>query len=80
MSLFATKTVSSQTQNQSYRFGCKKAQKIVKNLMKMIFSKNIDSQLSKDVPIVFKTFLEHILGFDVIWSKKAKIAILAIFS
>ena len=47
--------------------------------MKIIFSKNMDSQLSKDVPTMFQTFLEQILGSDVVWSKMTKHAIFAIF-
>ena len=47
--------------------------------MKIIFSKNVDFQLSKDVPTMFQTFLEQILGSDVVWSKIAKNGIFAIF-
>ena len=47
--------------------------------MKIIFSKNMDSQLSKNVPTIFRSFLERILSSDVVWSKIAKIAILAGF-
>ena len=47
--------------------------------MKITFLKNMDSQLFKDVPTVFERFLEQILGFDVIWSKLAEIAIFAVF-
>ena len=47
--------------------------------MKIIFSKNMDFQLSKDVPTMFQSFLERILGFDVVWSISAKSAIFKIF-
>ena len=43
------------------------------------FSKTMEFKLSKDVPTVFKTFLEQILCFDEVWSHMAKSAILAIF-
>ena len=36
-------------------------------------------KLTKDVPTVFKTFLEQILCFDEVWSHMAKSAIFAIF-
>ena len=77
--LFGTKTVLSKTENQSYRFGSKKAQKIEKFFLKNIFSQNVDFQLSKDVPIMFQTFLEQILGSGVVRSKMAKNVIFAIF-
>ena len=47
--------------------------------MKFNFSQNVDLQLSKDVPTMFQTLLEQILGSDVIWLKMAKNVILAIF-
>ena len=47
--------------------------------MKHIFSQNVDFQLSKDVPTMFQTFLEQILGSDVVRSKIAKSVIFAIF-
>ena len=43
------------------------------------FSKTMEFELSKDVPTVFKTFLEQILCFDEVWSHMAKGAILVIF-
>ena len=39
----------------------------------------MDSQLSKDVPTIFRSFLEQILDSDVVWSKMAKLAIFAVF-
>ena len=39
----------------------------------------MDSQLSKNVPTIFRSFLERISSSDVVWSKIAKIAILACF-
>ena len=47
--------------------------------MKMIFSENMDFQLSKDVTTILKKFLEQILWFDVVWSKMAKSAVFAFF-
>jgi len=47
--------------------------------MKIIFSKNMDFQLSKDVPTMFRKCLEQILWSDVVWSKIEKIAVFAIF-
>ena len=43
------------------------------------FSQNMDFKLSKDVPIMFQTFLKQILGSDVVRSKMTKIIIFAIF-
>ena len=60
-------------------FWFQKGTKKYKNFMKIIFSKNMDSQLSKGVPTIFRSFLERILASDVVWSKIAKIAILACF-
>ena len=39
----------------------------------------MDFRLSKDVPTMFQTILEQILGSDVVCSKKAKSIIFAIF-
>ena len=47
--------------------------------MKIIFMENMESQLSKDVPTMFRSYLEQILACDVVWSKSAKITIFAIF-
>ena len=47
--------------------------------MKITFSQNMEFQLSKDVPTMSQTFLEQILGSDVVWSKMAKNVIFAIF-
>ena len=41
-----------------YRFGYKKASKNGILLMQIFFSKNIDFQLSKTVPIMFLSFLD----------------------
>ena len=60
-------------------FWFQKGTKKYKNFMKIIFSKNMDSQLSKGVPTIFRSFLERILASDVVWSKIAKVAILAGF-
>ena len=46
---------------------------------KIFFSQNVDFQLSKDIPIMFQTFLEQILGSNVVRSKMAKNVIFAIF-
>ena len=57
-------------------------QKGIKNwilLMQFIFSKNMDLKLSKDVPGMFKSFLERILSFFQIWWKSEKSGFLAIF-
>ena len=43
--------------------------------MRIIFSQNMEFRLSKDVPTMSQTFLEQILGSDVVWSKIAKIVI-----
>ena len=61
-------------------FWFQKGTKKCKNFMKIIFSENMDSQLSKDVPTMFQSFLEQILGPDVVWSKMTKHAIFATFS
>ena len=71
--------MSSKTENQPYRFRSKKVQKIEKAFMKFNFLQNVDLQLSKDVPTMFQTLLEQILGSDVVWSKMTKNDILAIF-
>ena len=47
--------------------------------MKIIFSENMESQLSKDVPTIFRSFLEQIVASDVGWSKMVKLAIFAVF-
>ena len=60
-------------------FWFQKGTKNYKNFIKNISSKNMDFQLSKDVPTIFQSFLEQILGSDVVWSKMAKTAIFAIF-
>ena len=39
----------------------------------------MESQLSKDVPTIFRSFLEQIVASDVNWSKMAKLAIFAVF-
>ena len=39
----------------------------------------MESQLSKDVPTIFRSFLEQIVASDVVWSKMAKLAIFAVF-
>ena len=60
-------------------FWFQKGTKKCKILMKIIFLENMDFQLSKDVPTMFRSFLEQILGSDVVWSKIEKIEFLAIF-
>jgi len=56
-------------------FWFQKCTKKCKNFMKIIFSENMDSQLSKDVPTMFRLFLEQITASDVVWSKIEKVAI-----
>ena len=60
-------------------FWFQKGTKKYENFMKSIFLKNMDSQLSKDVPTIFRSFLEQILDSDVVWSKMAKLVIFADF-
>ena len=38
----------------------------------------MDSQLSKDVPTIFRSFLEQILDSDIVSSKMEKLAIFAV--
>ena len=47
--------------------------------MQIIFSENMDRKLSKDVPGMFKSFLERILSFFEIWWKSEKSGFFAIF-
>ena len=47
--------------------------------MQIIFLENMDLELSKDVPGMFKSFLERILSFFQIWWKSEKSGLLAIF-
>ena len=61
-------------------FWFQKGTKKCKIFMKFIFLENMDSQLSIDVPTMFRSYLEHILACDVVWSKSAKITIFAIFA
>ena len=60
-------------------FWLQKGTKKCEKMKIFIFSKTMDCKLSKDVPTVFKTFLEQILCFDEVWSHMAKSAISAIF-
>ena len=39
----------------------------------------MESQLSKDVPIILRSFLEQIVASDIVWAKMAKLAIFAVF-
>ena len=57
-------------------FWFQKGTKKYKIFMKIIFSKNMESQLSKDVPTIFRSFPEQIVASDEVWSKMAKLAIL----
>ena len=66
-------------QNQLIPFWLQKGTKKCGKLKILNFLKTMEFKLSKDVPTVFKTFLEQILCFGEVWSTLAKSAILAIF-
>ena len=60
-------------------FWFQKGTKNFKIFMKLFFSKNMEFQLFKDVPTIYRKVLEQILWSDVVWSKMEKIAVFAIF-
>ena len=60
-------------------FWFQKGTKTYKIFTKIIFLENMDSQLCKDVPTIFRSFLEQIVASDVVRSIMAKLGIFAVF-
>ena len=79
--LFVTKTVLfrlGKFENLSIPFWLQKSTKKCRNFIKVSFSAIMESELSNDVPTMFRSCLDRILRTGEVWSKSLKSVILAI--